>query len=427
MIDKNKRDLFRIFFKKIALVQLVLYILLFIILGSIASWYLKQYILKQTKEELTSELSIIKYFLERQSEGISPTSILNTKVCDLKLKAPHLRITLINFNGDVLCDSDFDIKNMTNHLDRPEIILAKNKTEGRIGFAEHFSKTLSMNMLYGATTIKIVNQNYFLRVAIPIKDIDQIIKIYYHSFFIFILPLLIFGPLIGLIFVYKASGPTNVILERLNVIKNKVLKQHSLDSTKIDSSDDQLINSILDQTEVNIDQKLNELIIENAKLNALMESTKDPIVAIDTNEVIWFANKRVISYFLNNDSDCLNRNYERLKIKDIFRQHSNIKESFVKTIKSGLNCTEKNIVLFFQEGNTHFSFHFDLNINPIINTKTNQIIGAMGVFHDITERILSEQMKEDFVCNISHEVRTPLSSIQGFFQLFKQTVELTSD
>lgn len=425
MKNKIKKQLLKIFFKKIALVQSIVYIFLFITLGSIASWYLKQYILKQTKEELTSELSIIKYFFERPSIASTERALISD-ICSLKSKTPHIRITIINSKGDVLCDSDFDTKNMANHLNRPEIIHVKNKTEGEFGYAEHFSETLSMKMLYGATIAKMHNQNYFLRIAIPIKDIDQMVNVYYHGFFIFVLPLLIFGPLIGLMFIYRASGPTTTVLERLNIIINKSFNERPQDLTQIGPLDNQALNSLLNQTEKNIEHKINELTIENAKLNALMQSTEDPIVAIDSNESIWFANDKFRVSFLN-ASTSINRGHEKLRIKDIFRQHPTIKKLFLETISSGKICSEKNIILFSHEDKGHTSMHFDLNIGPIVNTKSDKTIGALGVFHNITERILSEQMKEEFVCNISHEVRTPLSSIKGFFQLFKQGIELTPD
>ncbi|MBF0362329.1 MAG: PAS domain-containing protein [Oligoflexia bacterium] len=435
--DRNKNHIFWIFFKKIALIQLVLYVGLFIVLGSIASWKLEQYILKQSKEELSTELSIIKYFTQNRPDLLKANV---TEVCKIKSNTPHIRITMIDPSGVVLCDSDFDIKNMVNHSDRPEIIEAKTKSDGVIGYAIHNSKTLSMNMLYGATITKFKNQEYFLRVAIPIKNIDLIMKSFYQGFFIFILPLLILGPMIGLWFMYKSSGPTNIVMQRLYFIKNKMLKNqknaHVIDEVDAAASAGaadvsfpihQMLNSILDQTEKNIDQKLNELIIENAKLNALMESTEDPIVAIDLNQMIWFANKKFSSYFVSNPDEFPKKMFGKIKIIEIFRQYLNIKDAFSKTITTGTNSVEKNIYIITTENNNRKTYHFDLNITPIINPYTKQIIGAMGVFHNITERMLNEQMKEEFVCNISHEVRTPLSSIQGFFQLFKESIELTPD
>ena len=73
---------------------------------------------------------------------------------------------------------------------------------------------------------------------------------------------------------------------------------------------------------------------------------------------------------------------------------------------------------------------FDVEVNPLFDQK-GVVFGAVGILHDVTERKMAEQMREDFVANISHEVRTPLTAVKGFVQLLKnmspeQSGEITS-
>src|SRR5690606_23838255 len=60
----------------------------------------------------------------------------------------------------------------------------------------------------------------------------------------------------------------------------------------------------------------------------------------------------------------------------------------------------------------------DITITPLRNRDKN-IIGILGIFHNVTKAKLTEKMRVDFVANVSHEIRTPLTSIKGYSQLLK--------
>jgi two-component system phosphate regulon sensor histidine kinase PhoR len=64
----------------------------------------------------------------------------------------------------------------------------------------------------------------------------------------------------------------------------------------------------------------------------------------------------------------------------------------------------------------HKKRYYDLNVTPLRGVD-GKVIGALGVFHDITDFKLTEQMRVDFVANVSHEIRTPLTSIKGYSQV----------
>jgi len=66
---------------------------------------------------------------------------------------------------------------------------------------------------------------------------------------------------------------------------------------------------------------------------------------------------------------------------------------------------------------------FQLAVGPLRKKHNQEVYGAVGVFHDITELKQAERVRIDFVANVSHELRTPLTSIHGYLQTIRQDVE----
>lgn len=83
-----------------------------------------------------------------------------------------------------------------------------------------------------------------------------------------------------------------------------------------------------------------------------------------------------------------------------------------KLVKKGI---ENNLIDFYHKETNRY---FDIRLSSLKDLK-GEIIGAVGVFYDVTHGKLTEKMRVDFVANVSHEIRTPLTSIKGYSQLLQ--------
>src|SRR3989339_451424 len=105
--EKNMTDLPWRFFKKIALAQALVTSLAIIATGFVATYYLRTYIIAQSKIQLAGSLKIIK-------ESLSMTKLDPITWCNSLTFDPHNRYTLINRKGVALCDSFIDWKKLEN-------------------------------------------------------------------------------------------------------------------------------------------------------------------------------------------------------------------------------------------------------------------------------------------------------------------------
>ena len=133
---------------------LLLSLFLFLILGSISYFWIKQLYIEQIKTDLIHDIDIIELQLQKKTQF--------QNIVDNVKRLTSIRVTLIDKDGKVLADSDADVKTMENHKNRPEVFEATYKP---YGMSIRNSSTLHKELLYVAKKIKIDQREYFLRVA----------------------------------------------------------------------------------------------------------------------------------------------------------------------------------------------------------------------------------------------------------------------
>ena len=123
----------------------------------------------------------------------------------LKPTDPDLRVTVVDFSGIVLCDSEADPARMENHHDRPEIKTAYSNQTGSI---IRFSNTIKVHLLYVAILLKREDgQHWVVRTALPLSSIDQLLGKYFRVLLIVLLSMIAFALLVSLYLYRKINLP----------------------------------------------------------------------------------------------------------------------------------------------------------------------------------------------------------------------------
>lgn len=396
------------FFRKLALMQIVVSSLVIVTTAWMARYYLKTYITNQAEQQLMESLSLIKNSI--QTQKISPL-----KWCEgLKLNW-KTRYTLLNKSGEVLCDNYLKPELIENQINFPEIREALKKG---FSFQKRYDPVASTNMIFGAVSIESQNnttkENFIIRQTVPLDKLDIAMKELDKSIIIFLFPLLIITSLISLWGSLQVSFPLRAILKKVDRMK-RVTKE-DLGSLNFSSRDEwSIVEKTLDKAQQGLENYLEQLYNENEKIGTVMESITDSILAIGMKEEILFANNHFKKNFV----------LKSIKYKEILQfklweitTDLELQSLFNDCLLTAEPLKRRNIELPVRDGKRN-SF-FDVKVNPLFDQK-GRIFGAVGVFHDVTERKLAEQMREDFVANVSHEIRTPLTAIKGFAQVIKST------
>lgn len=137
-------------------------------------------------------------------------------------------------------------------------------------------------------------------------------------------------------------------------------------------------------------------------LDTITRAISDAILALDSKGNVLFFNSKISLLFPNINAKKIT------KMKDIF-QDPQLIFAFENSLKNGSVEKIKAIKLESISGQQYYS----LSVSPFY-AANKEMLGAVGIFHDVTELKEAEQIRIDFVANVSHEIRTPLTSIKGY-------------
>lgn len=220
-----------------------------------------------------------------------------------------------------------------------------------------------------------------------------------------------------IIMLTKESKRKNLFMKE---IMNSSRKRKTIDVNSTLNKNDyidfqQLINDYNNMIDI-LEESIYEVEGKNVQLNSILKSVSNGIIVIDINNNIFLMNDRAKKYLkYTDDLPVENRN-----IKDIIND-----KKILKYIQQNINidkCVIKELRL--SDGNI-----YRIKIDPIsVEKRKNIMIASIINIEDITERIKLENMRRDFAANVSHELKTPLTSIQGFVEtLIENESILTSE
>lgn len=360
--------------KRRVLKYLVLISFLVLFLSTISSLfvYYNNYS-KVEQENLFKMCHILKIGADREEDKLSYLE-------ELSKNTKSFRISLIDKNGQVLFDTYENPKFLPTHKDRPEFQNAK-----KFGFAQskRFSTTLSTDSYYVSF---LLNNDQVLRLS---KEVDSIM-----GAFLKILPLLLtISFAIFLIGILVASHFTRKTLEPLINVKGS-LTDFNIDEFPEISPFIMKINS---QNEL-IEKNLRQIKREKDTIETILSNMKESLVIIDENRQLLSVNKSALNLF-NSSNNIIGKN-----ILNLIRDDSILK--FVEEALSGKNSEE-----IIKIGTREYKSY----VNPVF--EATNVRGVILLFIDETESIRALRLRDEFSSNVSHELKTPLTSICGFSEL----------
>lgn len=291
------------------------------------------------------------------------------------------RITWVAADGTVLYDSDSEAAAMENHADREEIQEALTNGSGQ---STRYSTTFDERRIYFATRL---SDGTVLRVSSAQRSVWVLIMgMLSPVIFIFVLAAVLSGVL--------ASTLAKRILRPVNAID----LEHPEQSETYEELAP-LLSKIYHQNRV-IDSQISELQRKQAEFTAITENMSEGFLVIDEHTDLLSYNTSALR-LLGAEADGGKRSVLALNRSEGFR-------NAVERSLSGEHSEE----IFEREGR-----YFQIMANPV--SREGRVAGAVLIILDITEKHAQENMRREFTANVSHELKTPLTSISGTAEIIK--------
>lgn len=340
---------------------------------------------KETEAQLRTEGKLLAQSLSYSAQN---RDYLN----NLARQTGHdLRITLVKADGTVFFDSSADYKTMANHADRPEIAAALQKGSGE---NIHFSKTLGKDTYYYALLLADGN---VLRVSRQLASISA-------SFWDMLPMVLGIVVLILIVSFIIASALTKKLLRPLETIGGNidtVIRGEKAGDEEIYEELEPFFAKIKEQKR-EIGLYLEKLREERDTIEAVTKQMKEGLILIDRNRHILSVNNSAISLLNAKQGSYTGQNLMTLT-RDM---ELNIAASDALTEGSSADFIMKTA-----------HGHCRALINPAYTEQ--EISGAILLLIDVTDQMKAEQIRREFSANVSHELKTPLTSINGFAEMIE--------
>ena len=388
----RRRPLFiQLFYSYIPVIGIGLFILVILI-----NQITKDFYYDHVKKDLYDRAKLTSKIISQNPELISSTQELAKSAGSIA----NMRVTIIDQGGVVVGDSDQEPGQMDNHKNRPEILEALN--EG-VGSSQRFSKTLNQEMMYLAIPMEFEDNKWTVRVSMSLNNLELILfdlqkQVTYLGL---IIGLTLF--LISFFISRQVTIPLQLMRKDAENYVNTLQLTDPLPTPK--TKELASLSISLNKMAVEMDKKIKIIQQEKNDREELLSSMQDGIISLNKKMEILSIND-IAKEYLQIDSDHI----VGQKISSVVRQKKVI--AFIKKVKKNKGKSQDEIVIKTNKKRTMI-----INGTPLV--KGEKMSGILITMNDVTFQKQLERVRQDFVANVSHELKTPITSMLGYIEIIQ--------
>lgn len=306
-------------------------------------------------------------------------------------KSQETRVTYIGKDGNVLYDSEADSTTMDNHNSREEIIQARKIGSG---YSIRYSHTIKKYMLYYATAF---GDNQIIRSSMPLELVNSFEMSYIKYYLLIVLVILAASFWISSKLAQFIVKP----IKDLEMATSEVAKGDLDKNVKVSSNDEvgELGKTFNDMTR-RLKYTIKDALDKQNRLSAILQSMDSGVIAVDKNQKVIMVNPYTEEIF------GIKKNIIGENFMDIIRDFE------LEQVFRNSSEDSKEIKIWWPKER-------DLRVKTADIINEDEVIGTVAVVQDITDIKILENMRSQFVANVSHELKTPLTSIKGFAETLK--------
>lgn len=340
-----------------------------------------------------------KVFSDRAKEELRDYGMLlfayinqNTEKADLSIyKSNNYRITLIDKNGQVVYESDEKIKknNIENHSERPEFIEAQRNGTAEI---RRNSNTLGKVTYYYAQKL---DNGGVIRVS---KEVDGV-----FSMFFMVIPVVIAISVYVFIvcFIISARFTRNIV--------------KPIEKMTLEGADDKVYEELIpfaktfEKQKREIRSQVDKVRAEKDKISAIIANMAEGFIMLDTDKNILMENESAKKLL------CIEEN--KITGKNVFEVCGD--DKLLECISSAVHGNSVTEESKTENGEIQFI------VSPVYSA--GEQAGVICLIMDISHKKKTENMRREFTANVSHELKTPLTSISGYAEMIENGMAKKED
>jgi len=379
----------RVLFKRILLVYLIVTPLLVVALELYLSKVIKNNYIEKLKDSLILQARLISDQIPSSSDNLDD-------FCRRFKEKTGARVTIVDSSGHVMGDSDEPSAQMENHAERPEI---RDADISEVGSSTRFSNTIKKDLFYLAIAIDGDRGKGFIRMSVPLEDVETAVDRIRMRIIIGSLIALFIVILIGL---FQTRRITKSI-EDITSFSQDIAAGHFRKRLFLEEKGElgELGKNISNMAQ-ELDNRLKQREREKTVIEAILNNMTDGLILTDTQGRIVLSNAAIKKFF-NIDSSI-----EGKTLIEVFR-----KAELIEVIEGVVKGKEK--ISHEVEVTYPKELYIMVNASPFYSfDQSREISGVIVTIHDITRLKKLEDIRKDFVANVSHEIRTPIAAIKGF-------------
>ncbi|MEB6549584.1 cell wall metabolism sensor histidine kinase WalK [Heyndrickxia sporothermodurans] len=381
---------------KISFRFLLLLFFVLLAIGFFIGDLMKNTYMDMTRNQLFQDANIVSEFINSK-EIRKQSNELQEKVESFYAENQP-RITIIDANGDVIADSEDNPAKMENHANRPEFkdIVKRHKKNAE---SIRFSETLGYNMMYVATPIQNKDQVVgVIRVAFTLQNIDHAIKKLWLSLGLAMGITLILASIIA---ISLAKGITRPIEDIIQVARRLSEKDYSSRVRAKTNGELEQLSIAINTLAKSLQHQMEEISENQQKLTGVLTNMVSGVMLINPEGRIVLVNP-AMEKIIGSTADQL-RGKLHIEAGKSFGLSQLIDQSLKKKIK-----IHDEVQMYYPDQRI-----LDAHLAPYLGAN-GEIKGIITVLHDITDIRRLEKMRSEFVANVSHELKTPITSLKGF-------------
>ena len=306
-----------------------------------------------------------------------------------------VRFTIIGPDGSVLGDSQGDPRTMDNHAGRPEVAAA---LAGKPGRATRYSATLGNRRLYVALPAQDETTPFVVRTSMSLADLNSLISSINRRI-----------ATSGVILFLVASGAVLLLSRSLGLSLDRLRRgaeqlaegNFAVDLDVGGPKEIVTVGEAMQHMSAKLQEQLETIESERNELKAVMGSMVEGVMAVDRAEIVFGLNLAGARMLDTATPAAMGRT-----IQEVGRNRH--LTALVQAVLADSNTHEADIHLTMPEERW-----VQVHATPLL-AADGTLLGALLVMNDITRLRRLETMRRDFVANVSHELKTPITAIKGF-------------